>query len=112
MNSVAFQDAYLLRALDGLSARHRVVATNLANESTPGYQRRELKFEDQLETASRGGSFDPEVVVDRRPGDSDGNNVVAEEEIGTLNRIEVTYQVLSRALSHEAALTRLALTGR
>ncbi|MGV3522702.1 MAG: flagellar basal body rod protein FlgB [Candidatus Sericytochromatia bacterium] len=38
----------LHQALDGLSARQRITAQNLANVDTPGYQAREVRFEDQL----------------------------------------------------------------
>ena len=35
-------------ALDGLSARHKLLAANVANADTPGYKRVDIKFEDQL----------------------------------------------------------------
>lgn len=35
-------------ALDGLSERHKAIAANTANVMTPGYQRSEVAFEDQL----------------------------------------------------------------
>jgi len=35
-------------ALDGLSERHKAIAANTANVMTPGYQRNEVAFEDQL----------------------------------------------------------------
>ncbi len=35
-------------ALDGLSERHKAIAANTANVMTPGYQRKEVAFEDQL----------------------------------------------------------------
>ncbi|MCS6896777.1 MAG: flagellar basal body rod protein FlgB [Nitrospira sp.] len=44
----------LERTLDLRSARQRVIASNLANEETPGYRATELNFLDQLRSASRG----------------------------------------------------------
>ncbi|MDD3150663.1 MAG: flagellar basal body protein [Candidatus Gastranaerophilales bacterium] len=35
-------------ALDGLSQRNRILASNIANANTEGYQRIDVKFEDQL----------------------------------------------------------------
>lgn len=35
-------------ALDGLSERNKAIAANTANVMTPGYQRKEVAFEDQL----------------------------------------------------------------
>lgn len=35
-------------ALDGLMARQKVLSANIANAQTPGYQRKDVVFEDQL----------------------------------------------------------------
>ncbi|MCP9454620.1 MAG: flagellar basal body rod protein FlgB [Nitrospira sp.] len=45
----------LERTLDLRSARHRVIASNVANEETPGYRATELNFLAQLRSAYRGG---------------------------------------------------------
>jgi flagellar basal-body rod protein FlgB len=39
------------KALDASVLRGKAIAENLANISTPGYQRKEVKFEDQLRDA-------------------------------------------------------------
>jgi flagellar basal-body rod protein FlgB len=44
----------LQRNLDLRSARQRVIASNLANEETPGYRASELNFMDQLRSAHQG----------------------------------------------------------
>ncbi|MDH5669464.1 MAG: flagellar basal body rod protein FlgB [Nitrospira sp.] len=44
----------LQRSLDLRSARQRVIASNLANEETPGYRASELNFMDQLRSAQHG----------------------------------------------------------
>lgn len=44
----------LERNLDFRSARQRVIASNLANEETPGYRASELNFMDQLRSAHHG----------------------------------------------------------
>lgn len=44
----------LQRTLDLRSARQRVIASNLANEETPGYRASELTFMDQLQSAHKG----------------------------------------------------------
>lgn len=36
------------KALDGLSKRHKAIASNLANVDTPGYRRRDVSFEGAL----------------------------------------------------------------
>lgn len=35
-------------ALDGLSARHKAISSNIANADTPDYKRTDVSFEDQL----------------------------------------------------------------
>jgi len=98
------------RALDGLAVRHRVVASNLANQSTPGFKRSEVTFEDQLEGVLKGRKFEPEIEIDRSQGNGDGNNVEAETELATLTRVELVYQVLTRSLQHKANMMRLAMS--
>ncbi len=44
----------LERTLDLRSGRQRVIASNLANEETPGYRASELTFMDQLHSAHKG----------------------------------------------------------
>jgi flagellar basal-body rod protein FlgB len=44
----------LERTLDLRSAKQRVIASNLANEETPGYRASELTFMDQLQSARKG----------------------------------------------------------
>lgn len=39
------------KALEGLSQRHKAIASNLANVDTPGYRRKEVAFEHQLQQA-------------------------------------------------------------
>lgn len=50
----------LERTLDLRTARQRVIASNLANEETPGYRATELNFLDQLRSAYHGR---PPVVL-------------------------------------------------
>lgn len=44
----------LHRSLDLHSARQRVIASNLANEETPGYRASDLQFAQQLQAAQKG----------------------------------------------------------
>ena len=44
----------LERTLDLRSARQRVIASNLANEETPGYRANDLQFAQQLQAAHQG----------------------------------------------------------
>lgn len=44
----------LERAMDLRGARQRVIASNIANEETPGYRAKDLQFKDALSRAARG----------------------------------------------------------
>lgn len=46
----------LEQTLDLRAARHRVIASNVANEETPGYRAKELQFLDALAAAAHGQS--------------------------------------------------------
>jgi flagellar basal-body rod protein FlgB len=43
----------LEHVLDLRAARHRIIASNIANEETPGYRAKELDFQDALASAVR-----------------------------------------------------------
>lgn len=44
----------LQQTLDLRAARHKVIASNIANEETPGYRAKELQFLDALSSAVQG----------------------------------------------------------
>jgi len=44
----------LERAMDLRGARQRVIASNVANEETPGYRAKELQFKEALSQATKG----------------------------------------------------------
>lgn len=56
--------------LDGLSARHKAIASNIANADTPGYKRADVTFEDQLEQIIKAEDFKESV---RLQNSADGN---------------------------------------
>jgi flagellar basal-body rod protein FlgB len=55
----------LNRALDAYALRHKTIATNVANITTPGYRARTVTFEDQLASAMQTPPF-PGVVTNER----------------------------------------------
>ncbi len=101
----------LTAALDGLAARQRAISANLANSSTPGYKRMTVSFEDQLESAKKGISIAPKFDRDSAQGGPDGNNVDPATEVGQLTRVELSYQVIARAVAMESNQLRAAISG-
>lgn len=47
----------LERAMDLRGARQRVIASNVANEETPGYRAKDLQFKDALSQAAKGAGM-------------------------------------------------------
>ena len=65
-------------ALNGLAARQRVIANNVANIETPGYIAGKVSFEDSLRAAIAGGDAGATSVSTVRSADpvnQNGNNV-------------------------------------
>ena len=104
----------LTSALDGLSARQRAIANNIANVNTPRYQARRVSFEDALakSVAEGSGVVDPTTKVSLDPTRLDGNNVNLDTE--TLSNIDTVlrFQFASNAASSQFSYVRAALGGR
>lgn len=117
----------LHEALNGLSARQRITADNLANADTPNFRGREVVFEAQLqqkikqrkaEQAERmqisfeGAYTHPEHMPLNLPDDqpmavytvkgqmrNDGNGVDLEQENTRLAQAQIAYQAVTQVLS-------------
>lgn len=98
-------------ALDGLSLRQRVIADNIANIQTPGFQARRVAFEESLAQAVAGGSgaVTPTVARSLEPTREDGNNVNLDTE--TLLNIDTNlrYQLATRAVDGTFSKLRTAM---
>lgn len=61
----------LTKALDAYTLRQRAIADNIANSETPGFRRREVRFEEELRRALGGGirgrRTDPRHIPIGRP---------------------------------------------
>ena len=65
-------------SLDGLAARQRIIAQNLANSETPGYLAQNVNFEDSLRTAMASGDPGQAAITTSNSTDPtmpNGNNV-------------------------------------
>ena len=101
----------LVSALDGLSARQRAIANNIANVNTPGYHAQRVSFEDALaESVKQGsGATAPTTRESLDPTRIDGNNVNLDTE--TLSNIDTVlrYQFASTAIDGQFSSIRTAL---
>jgi flagellar basal-body rod protein FlgB len=91
-------------SLDGLAARQRVTAQNLANSETPGYTAQSVSFEDSLAAAVTDGnpaqaSISTGVTSD--PVDTNGNNVSVDGETLSLIDTGLRYQLATESMNNK-----------
>jgi len=128
-------DRLLEKALDGVAARQRLTAHNIANANTPGYKRYTLSFETALKQALQEAQarriqgvvthprhipigakrvhFDGPWEIRRDTTTvmrNDGNNVDIEVELAQNIKDQVFYQALADLVSRRYAMLRDAIT--
>jgi flagellar basal-body rod protein FlgB len=101
----------LTSALDGLAARQRAIANNIANVNTVGYRAQRVTFESALAASVRNGdgSVTATTQTSLEPTRLDGNNVNLDTE--TLSNIDTVlrFQFASNAASAQFASVRSAI---
>ena len=120
----------LKKALDVYADRHRVVAGNIANVQTEGYQAQEYRFEDLLSGADRRlqgarthqahlplGRHDlddahGEVRQTGSAYDNGVNNVDIDREMSELSTNDLSYRLATRLLAMKYQNLRSAIRGR
>jgi len=126
---------YLLnKGLDAASVRNKVIADNIANVDTPGFKRREVIFEENIQkvleknknsvklrtTDSRhmqikekDNRIEPEIrTLKELSYRNDGNNVDIDVETAKMAKNKIFYDALGQSMSNEIRLLRMAITGR
>ena len=91
-------------SLDGLAARQRIEATNLANAETPGYTAKTVSFEDSLASAIASG--DPATAqistgVTSAPPNINGNNVSVDTETIHMVDTGLKYQLATQEMNNK-----------
>jgi flagellar basal-body rod protein FlgB len=96
--------------------RQKVIANNIANVDTPGFRRKELKFEDVLLEAVESNDLESIRKVEGTIIESDeptirndGNNVNIDKEMGLLNRNSLAYSVYTELYAKKLEMLRLAM---
>ena len=99
--------ADLERYMDLLSARQKLVASNIANVDTPGYLTQDFDFESELRSAMGGA---PHVeTVQGLPVRNDGNNVSIDRESRLLAENALRFQAASSLLHSQIQIMRAAI---
>ena len=102
-------------AANGLQARQRAIADNIANINTPGYLANKVSFEQSLAQAVKTGSAAAAAtsgIATRKslePTREDGNNVNLDQE--TLSNVStgLSYQTVLAALNSKYSLLLTAM---
>jgi flagellar basal-body rod protein FlgB len=120
----------LRKALSAYAMRHRVVAENIANVGTEGYQAQRVQFEQLLEERQGPGAAglrthpshlpigqadrmpEPKVELDPTPFDNGVNNVDIEGEALAEAENLLMYNMATRMLSAKYDGLRRAISGR
>jgi len=97
----------LERYMDLLSARQKVVASNIANADTPGYKTKDIDFQSAFRAALGGSPATFEVGG--LPVNNDGNNVSLDREARLLSENDMRFNLASNLLRSEIQSIRAAL---
>lgn len=95
------------KSLNALWKRSNIIANNIANNDTPGYQEKTVSFEDQLAgalsdnsiTESELSNINPEVITLSGSSSSDGSAVDMEQQMVELMRNQLNYNYLVRGVN-------------
>ena len=102
----------LTSALDGLAARQRTIANNIANVNTPNYLAKKVLFEDALAASVADGTAEQvtaTTVNSTDPTGLNGNNVNLDTE--TLSNVDTVlrFQFASQAVGGQFSSLRTAM---
>ena len=115
----------ITRGLSYATARHEVLAKNIANAETPGYRARDLVFEDQLKSvplppagvlppAAGAGALPGTRVVVAADGPArvDGNTVHLDQQMARVAENTLYQNTLVQILSSQFNALKQAISGR
>jgi flagellar basal-body rod protein FlgB len=97
----------LEKYLDLLSARQKLVASNIANADTPGYHTRDIEFQSEFQNAMAGRPQTVEVAD--LPFKNDGNNVSLDRESRLLAENALRFSVATNLLRSQIQQVRTAI---
>jgi flagellar basal-body rod protein FlgB len=98
-------------ALDAVVEQQQVIANNIANLNTPGYQASQVSFESSLAQAlTTGGVASAVTSPEGLPSGSNGNNVSLPTETTFLEENNLENQTVDNALSGQFTMLTDAMT--
>ena len=102
--------ANLEKYMDLLSARQKLVASNIANADTPGYQTKDIDFQQEFMSMVNGEQ--PQTINAQGLSDkADGNNVNVDREARMLAENAMRFNVASALTRGAINSIKAAITG-
>ncbi len=96
-------------SLDGLAARQRIIAENIANAETPGYLAGQVTFEDSLRDALKDGTPAATQIGSHHSIAAtgvNGNNVSVDQENISLIDTNLRYQLAVESMNNKFRILR------
>jgi flagellar basal-body rod protein FlgB len=98
-------------ALDSVVDQQQVIANNIANQDTPGYQADDVTFQSSLaEALQDGGSASMATTPEGLASGANGNNVSLSTETTLMQENDLENQTVDNALSGQFAILSDAIT--
>jgi flagellar basal-body rod protein FlgB len=105
----------LTEMIHATDLRHRVLAGNLANVETPGYQAQEVRFDVALDAARAGGEAAVATHVETEEGlpvRQDGNTVDLDRQMAKLVQNTGWHNAMLQILNSRLGIMRQAMRDR
>ena len=117
------------KSLTASTTRQRAIANNIANVNTPGYQRLEVRFEEEFQKSMRRRSVslektddmhmgvgtannEPQIIRSDDPDDPSGvNNVDVEIEMANLAKNQLLYSAAAKFATRTFSKINTAIRG-
>ena len=112
------QSDLISRMMDAAVMRHEVLSNNLANQNTPGFTRKVVKFESLLKAAMNSTNPDthgisPKVTEDKiTPAKEDGNNVNLELELTGIRENQLLFDTYAGIMKANFDILRTSVRTR
>jgi flagellar basal-body rod protein FlgB len=98
----------LERYMDLLSARQKIVASNIANADTPGFKTRDVDFQAEFQSAVSSSS-PRSAEVNGLPAKNDGNNVNLDREAQLLSENAMRFNLASSLMRSQIRMVKEAI---
>src|ERR1700692_3341114 len=100
--------ANIERYMDLLSARQKIVASNIANADTPGYKTKDIDFQFEFMSLVHGGTPNVSEVAGLAVK-NDGNNVNMDRESRMLAENAIRFNIATNLMRSQLTLVRTAI---